>query len=243
MAVTVFRPSRRPGRYAGCGGVGYLSPVPDTRVIWSEHESKRLLADHGVPIASERLVASPAAAAAAADELGYPVVVKLCGRAIAHKTERGLVRLGCTDGPQVESAARELLTSATQADGDVGLLVASMVSGARELIAGVVTDPQFGPALMLGIGGIFAEAVADVSFRLLPASRGDLEEMIDDLETQALLAEFRGEPAIDRAALIDALLGLAAAATTVGGLESIDVNPLIVVDGRPVAVDALVVTG
>jgi acetyl-CoA synthetase (ADP-forming) len=94
--------------------------------------------------------------------------------------------------------------------------------------------------VMLGVGGILAEAVADVAFRLVPIERVDAEEMIDDLALQALLGEFRGEPAVDRAAVADVLMGLSRAATERGDLASADLNPLLIVDGRPVAVDALV---
>jgi acetate---CoA ligase (ADP-forming) subunit beta len=93
---------------------------------------------------------------------------------------------------------------------------------------------------MLGAGGILAEAVADVSFRLVPIDPVDADEMIDDLALQALLGEFRGEPAVDRAALVDVLLGLSRAAADCDDLASVDLNPLLVVDGRPMAVDALV---
>ena len=206
----------------------------------SESASKALLGRYGVPIAEERLAATPDAAAAAADELGYPVVAKLCGDAIAHKTERGLVRLNLADAGQVRAAADALLAAATPEDGPVEVLVAPMVKGSRELIAGLADDPQFGMTDMLGVGGILAEAVADVSIRLVPIDAVDAEDMIDDLATQKLLGEFRGEPAVDRTALVEILLGLSRAAMSEPTIASADLNPLIVVDGRPIAVDALV---
>ena len=117
---------------------------------------------------------------------------------------------------------------------------AQHVRGNRELIAGVVRDPQLGPAVMLGIGGIFAEAIADVAFRLVPLSRLDASELIEDLATQKVLGEFRGEPAVDREKLVDVLLALSACAEEHPEIVSIDVNPLIVCGGDPIAVDALV---
>jgi len=206
----------------------------------SEAESKRLLAGHGVPVLDERAANDPDEAAGAADAIGYPVVLKLCGDAIAHKTERGLVRLSLTDADAVRGAAAELLAAATTEDGDVSLLVAPMVRGSRELIAGLANDPQFGMTVMLGVGGVLAEAVADVSFRLVPITRVDAEDMIDDLATQRLLGPFRGEPAVDRERLVDVLVGLSDAAVEHPSVASADVNPLIIVDGVPVAVDALV---
>ncbi len=207
----------------------------------SEYDSLVLLADRGVPVSAERLAVDAAGAVDAARIVGFPVVVKLCGTGIAHKTERGLVRLGLGDDEGVSRAATELLAAAEPGDDVQGVLVAAMVKGNRELIAGVHRDPQFGPCVMLGIGGIFAEAIADVSFRLVPISEIDAHEMLDDLSTQALLGPFRGEPPVDRDAVARVLVGLSRLAEDRPDIVSVDVNPLIVVDGRPVAVDALVV--
>ncbi|MBK5222333.1 MAG: acetate--CoA ligase family protein [Acidimicrobiia bacterium] len=206
----------------------------------SETDSKSLLAGFGVPIAQERLAADADGAAEAAVAIGFPVVVKLNGDAIAHKTERGLVRLGLGDEAAVRTAGQELLAKATSDDGEVQLLVAPMVRGSRELIAGLATDPQFGMTVMLGVGGILAEAIGDVVLRLVPITEIDAEDMIDDLGTQKLLGEFRGEPPVDRAALVSVLMGLSAAAEADDRIVSADLNPLIVSDGRPIAVDALV---
>jgi acetyl-CoA synthetase (ADP-forming) len=214
--------------------------VPAPTRTWSEAESKRLVAAAGVPVLDERLVATAEDAESAAAELGFPVVVKLCGDAIAHKTERGLVRLGLADGDAVQRASGELLAAATPADGDVGLLVAPMVSGNRELIAGMSRDPQFGPTVLVGIGGIFAEALEDVAIRLVPLTAVDAAEMLDELSNQRLLGPFRGEPAVDRDRVAATLVALSNLAEAHPEVVSVDLNPLIVVDGGPVAVDALV---
>ena len=206
----------------------------------SEAESKRRLAGHGIAFPDERVVQTASDAVAAAAALGHPVVVKLGGAAIAHKTERGLVRLRLADDDAVAEAAEALLAAARPEDGEVHLLVAPKLAGNRELIAGLHRDEQFGMPVMLGIGGILAEAVADVAFRLVPVSRLEAAEMIDDLATQKLLGEFRGEPAVDRSALVEVLVGLSDAAMADASILSADLNPLIVVAGRPVAVDALV---
>jgi succinyl-CoA synthetase beta subunit len=206
----------------------------------SEADSKRLLATYGVVFPTEREVDTADDAVAAAREVGLPVVLKLGGAAIAHKTERGLVRLGLADADAVREAATALLAAATPDDGAVHLLVAPMLRGNRELIAGLHRDDQFGMTVMLGVGGILAEALADVAFRLVPITRQDGADMIDDLATQKLLDELRGEPAVDREALIDVLIGLSDAAVADAAIVSADLNPLIVVDGRPIAVDALV---
>jgi acetyl-CoA synthetase (ADP-forming) len=115
-----------------------------------------------------------------------------------------------------------------------------MVSGIRELIAGVVRDPQFGPCVMLGIGGVLAEAIGDVAFRLAPLAPADAEDLVDDLGTPELLGPVRGEPAVDRARLVELLVGLGRAVTEHPEIQSIDLNPVIVAGGVPIAVDALV---
>ncbi len=205
----------------------------------SEADSRTLVAEAGVIVSRWATADTADNAAVAAEEMGFPVVVKLCGDAIAHKTERGLVRLSLTSADDVRVAATDLLGAATESDGDVELLVSTMVRGDRELIAGLVRDPQFGPCVMLGVGGVLAEAVADVAFRLAPLERLDAHELIDDLGSQTLLGPFRGQPAVDRDALADTLCALGDLAGD-PAIASIDLNPLIVVEGQPMAVDALV---
>ena len=141
-------------------------------------------------------------------ELGFPVVVKLNGDAIAHKTERGLVRLGLADPDAVRRAATDLLAAATPADGAVSLLVAPMVVGTRELMVGLTRDRQFGPTVMVGIGGVLAEAIADVVFRPAPIDTVTAHEMLDELTSQRLLGPFRGEAAVDRDAVAAVVEGL-----------------------------------
>ena len=207
----------------------------------SEADSRRLVEDAGVAVSPWTTASDAGSAAEAAEALGLPVVVKLCGDAIAHKTERGLVRLGLSSRDAAGAAAAGLLAAARPAGGEVGLLVSTMVHGNRELIAGLVRDEQFGPCVMLGLGGILAEAVADVAFRLAPLEHGDALDLIDDLGAQSLLGEFRGEPAVDREALADTLMALSRIAAG-SDIQSVDLNPVIVVEGRPVAVGALVET-
>lgn len=214
-----------------------------TGTTLSEADSKALLRQFGVPLAAEHEVSTPADAVAAANSLGYPVVAKLCGDRIAHKTERGLVRLSLGDAAAVERATVDLLGAATPDDGDVTVLVAPMVKGNRELIVGVVRDPQFGANVMLGLGGVLAEAIADVVFRPVPLSSVDADEMIEQLGTQKILGTFRGDAPINRAQLAATLLALSRVAHERPDVNSVDVNPLIVrADGSLVAVDALVET-
>ena len=206
----------------------------------SEWDSKQRLRRFGLPFAEERLVHTAEQAVAAADELGYPVAIKLGGAAIAHKTERGLVRLGVATPAAVAAGASALLAAVRPSDGAVHLLVARMLTGRRELIAGLHHDRIFGMTVMLGVGGVLAEATADVVFRLVPVSERDAHEMIGELAGQRLFGSFRGEPPVDRQALAAVLVALSRAAETDEHILSADLNPIIIQGTDPVAVDALV---
>ena len=212
----------------------------------SETRSKSLLKQFGVVFADETEVTadydSVEKAVKAAEQIGFPVVVKLCGDTIAHKTERGLVRLGLESAAATAVAARELLAKATSDDGEVSLLIAKMESGKRELIAGIMRDPQFGLFVMLGLGGIYTEVLADVAFAPVPLSKKDALALQDRLQQQKILDGFRGESAVSREQLANVLVALSDAAESDPSISSIDINPILIrSDGSIVAVDALVV--
>jgi len=210
----------------------------------SEAASKELLATYGVPFASEHKVFTAEAAVEAAQALGFPVVAKLGGDKIAHKTERGLVRLRLADAQAVRQAATDLFAAATADDGEVHVLVAPMVSGTRELIAGLLVDQQFGPTVMLGVGGVMAEVIKDVAFRPAPLTNEIALDMVHSLRMQGLLEEFRGEAAVNTDQVVACLMGLSNVAADRTDIVSVDINPLIVKsDGSIVAVDALVELG
>lgn len=206
----------------------------------SEFESKQLLATSGIRVPPEYLGDDAEQAICAAETLGYPVALKLCGRGIAHKSERGLVRLDLATPAQVGAHAEELLSLRRPGDGADGLLVAAMVRGRRELIAGLVRDAQFGPCVMLGLGGIFAEALDDAAFAIAPLERHDAGDLIDALQHRRILGEFRGEPAVDRSRLGSLLDALGRIGLERPEIRSIDLNPLVICGAEPVVVDALV---
>jgi acetyltransferase len=208
----------------------------------SELESKRRLATYGVVFPEERSATSAETAAAAATEIGFPVVAKLNGDSIAHKTERGLVRLGLRTAEDVSIAAQDLLAAARPEDGEVSVLIAPMLSTVREFIAGVTVDDQFGPCVLFGVGGVLAEAIDEAQIRLAPLTVATAAEMVDSFGLPSLLADFRGEPSVDRGALIELLVALGEAAMDTD-VVSIDLNPVLIDRGRPVAVDALVELG
>ena len=207
----------------------------------SEHDSKRVLAQFGARTSREHLVADAASAVRAAEEIGFPVVVKLVGERLAHKSERGLVKLGLRDAAAVESAATELLGKRRADDGDVSILVAEQVGGSRELIVGMVRDPAFGVVIVIDAVGMTAEALGDTQMRLAPLERNDLDDMLDSLSTRAVYEEFRNQRPVNRDALWKIIDAVAQVGLSRSDISSIDVNPVIVTaDGQPVVVDALV---
>jgi acetyltransferase len=220
-----------------------FEPVANQTTL-SEAASKQLLVPYGVPFAKEQVCATAFQAIAAAEAIGYPVVIKLSGDHIAHKTERGLVRLNIANTAQAEQACVDLMALVTAKDGDVSFLVAEMVKGDRELIIGVINDPQFGYMVALGIGGIFAEAIDDVVLRPLPVSVEQATQMIDEVHHQSILGAFRGSQPIDRVQLAQVLSSMGQVCATHPEIESLDINPLIArSDGSLVAVDALIEIG
>ncbi|MGY9082063.1 MAG: acetate--CoA ligase family protein [Acidimicrobiales bacterium] len=222
------------------GAAPIAEPERAMTTTLSEAESKKLLATYGLPVLDERIVKTASAAVEASVAIGYPCVIKLCGDGIAHKTERNLVRLSLGNAGEVDRAAHELLAQANDDDGDVELLLAPMIRATREFIVGADRTGDFGPVVMVGVGGIFAEVLEDVVFRLLPAEQHELSAMLDDLETQAMLGEFRGEPAVDRSQLLTVINAVGSAMIDRIDIESIDINPVLIANGQAVAVDALV---
>ena len=218
------------------------TPTTRATTALSEVRSKEIVAQFGVPIAPYRACDSVSEAVTAAQELGFPVVAKLCGDEIAHKTERGLVKLGLRSTQDVERAAQELLDARLAGEETAQVLISPMVRGIREFICGVFRDANFGPMIMLGVGGVMAEAIDDVVLGVAPLDTADANALIDRLRTQPLLDELRGEPAVDRDALASALVGLSDLAIARPDIVEVDLNPMIIADGLPIAVDALVVT-
>jgi acyl-CoA synthetase (NDP forming) len=213
-----------------------------TKTRLNEVEAKAILKEYNVPVVPEAVAADAQEAIAAADAFGYPVVVKGLGAELAHKTERGLVHLNLSAGPAVKKAMEAIKASA--GDDLDGFVIQPQIQGKRELVAGLFRDPQFGPVVMFGIGGVFTEALADVAFRLAPISDTDAADMLTEIRAQAFLSEYRGEKAIDQQQIIQTLKGLSRIGIELTEIAEIDINPLLASsDGRLLAVDALVVPG
>ncbi len=208
------------------------------RAALSEFEAAGFLGGYDIPFVAGREAADAAAACAAAREIGFPVALKGCGEAIRHKTETKLVALGLADEDAVASAAEGILR---RMPGGGGLLVQAMVSGRREFLLGLHRDPQYGPVVTFGLGGVFAEIFDDVAMRLAPLGESDAHAMLAETRAGALLEEVRGMARIDRPALVAAILGMSRLGVERAEIAGVDVNPLIATDdGRIVGVDALV---
>jgi len=212
--------------------------IKSGRQTLSEFESKQIVAAAGVPVTREALVHSREEAMDQAAAIGFPVVLKGSSPELTHKTEMGMVRVNLKDKDDVARAYDELTGKGIDLD---GVLIQEMVKGNREFVIGLTRDPQFGPCVMFGLGGIFTEALKDVSFRVAPLSEYDAREMINEIRAVKLLHAFRGEKSVDRDILIKALVGIGHLGMNHEEIAEIDINPLIVKDGKPVAVDALVI--
>jgi acyl-CoA synthetase (NDP forming) len=205
----------------------------------NEQEAKDLLKRFGIPTVAEQAVPDGESAAAAAARIGFPVVLKGLGRTILHKTDRGLVRLNLSD----ESAVRKAAAAIARAAGEEleGFLVQPQVAGRRELLAGLVRNPHFGPVVVFGVGGVLTEALHDVVYRLAPLTEPEALEMAGDIRAASLLGAFRGEQAVRREDLLQVLMGLSALGCSHPEISEVDINPLLVSrEGTLCAVDALV---
>ncbi len=206
----------------------------------SEFDSKRVIQSAGVQITNEELAVTKEEAVEIAQKIGYPVVLKGTGHKATHKTEMGLVKLRLSSDEEVSTAYDEIMSTDAELE---GVLVQEMISGEREFVIGLTRDPQFGPCVMFGLGGIFTEVLNDVSFRVAPLTDFDAEDMISEIKTSKLLEEFRGSPAVDREILKKALIGIGNLGLENDEIKEIDINPVIISGDKPVAVDALVVLG
>jgi len=209
--------------------------------------ARRVLEGFGVPLAGEALAHSASEAGRLAAAIGFPVVMKIASPDFPHKSDAGLVRLGVGTGAEAKAVYGELLARASAADPRArieGVQIQEQVEGGTEMIVGVTRDPVFGPAVLVGTGGVFAEILADVTVRPLPLDRRDAEDMVRSLRGFPLLAGARGGERLDVKALVDVVLAVAKLAGACGGrLAELDLNPVVVRPKGAVAVDALVVAG
>jgi len=214
--------------------------LKEGRTALTEYESKKVLASYDLPVTREELVSSPQNLLKAAGHIGYPLVIKGCSAEIAHKTEKGLIRVDVRNDEEATTAFREISTIMNGASGGT-VLVQQLVKGKRGLVVGLTRDDQFGPCVMFGLGGIFTEILKDTVFRVAPLEKQDALEMMQEIKASNILEEFRGMAAVDKDMLAEMLLTVGRIGIENDAIKEIDINPVIISGGKPVAVDALVV--
>jgi acetyl-CoA synthetase (ADP-forming) len=207
----------------------------------SEYESKQVLASYGLPVTDEILANTPEELIKAAAKIGYPLVIKACSADIAHKTEKGLIRVDVRNDGEAKTAFNEIVASMNGAGKTV--LIQQLIRGQRELVVGLTRDPQFGPCVMFGLGGIFTEILEDSVFRVAPLEKFDAMDMMQEIKAHKILDAVRGLEAVDRELLADILIKVGQIGIENEDIKEIDINPVIISRGKPVAVDALVVLG
>jgi len=213
----------------------------DQKVI-TEESSKKLLADYGIKVPPYALVTTPGEAEKKATEIGFPLVAKVVSPEILHKTDVKGVKVGIKSGSEAEAVFSEMYDRLSKQYQIKGILLEKMVPSGIEIIIGLQNDAQFGPVLMVGLGGIFTEVFQDVSFRVLPINENDAEEMLKDLKGSKLLKGFRGSEAIDIGVLKDALLKIGRLGIDLAPyFESVDFNPVILYPRDYCVVDAKII--
>ena len=209
------------------------------RKALSEYESKQLLAAYRIPVTREILVGKRTDVRKAARAIGYPLVMKGCSADIAHKTERGLIRIDLRSDREALQAFDDIQAGMNGRKGDV--LMQEMIHGRRELVMGLTRDDQFGPCVMFGLGGIFTEILRDVSFRRAPLEKGDALALMNEIRGSAILNAVRGMEAADREQLAQMLIQVGRIGLEIEPVREIDLNPVILRGHDPVVADALVI--
>ncbi|ACL06060.1 CoA-binding domain protein [Desulfatibacillum aliphaticivorans] len=203
-----------------------------------EHASKQILAATGIPVVQEILAAGQDQAVTAAEKLGYPVVMKGLAPGMIHKTEQGLVRLNIRAKQEAARTFEDLMSAM---DGQGKVLVQQQAVIDMEIIAGLVKDPQFGPCVMCGLGGVYAEVLNDAVFAMAPLDMDAALALIGRLKNQRMLDGFRGAAPVDRMALAEILVRLGALGMELDNVRELDINPLVISEGKPLAVDASII--
>ena len=216
----------------------------EKRTALTEVEAKEVVRQAGVPVVETRLAATKAEAVAIAKELGYPVVVKVASPDILHKSDIGGVKMNLQSGRQVGTAWDEVMAAAKKANPKasvLGVAVQKMAPQGTEVIIGGTKDPQFGPVLMFGLGGIMVEVMKDVSFRVVPITRRDAQQMIHDIKGYPVLEGYRGQAPADLRALEEALVKTSRLLEEHPEIKELDLNPVFAYRRGVMAVDARIV--
>jgi acyl-CoA synthetase (NDP forming) len=220
------------------------SAKSEGRTILTEVESKQILEEAGIPTARAELASTRKRAVTAARKMGFPVALKILSPQISHKSDIGGVRLNLASEEEVASAFDKIVEAARRAEPDAtvqGVSVQKMARPGVEVIMGMTKDPQFGPVLMFGLGGIFVEVLKDVAFRIVPLVPRDAHQMIREIQGFPVLQGYRGQEPADLDALEKMLLQLSEFVEAHPEIEELDLNPIFAYGDGAVAVDARIV--
>ena len=211
------------------------------RAILTEYESKRILKRAGIPVVETKLAKTQKEAVSFSQKIGFPVVLKITSPDVIHKSDSEGVRLSINSAAEVKKAYNEILKKVRKKYPDAiihGVSVQKMVRPGTEVIVGTSKDPQFGPVIMFGLGGIFVELLKDVSFRVIPVERKDGQEMIKEIKGFPLLQGYRGKEPADISALVDIILKTSKFIEENPQIKELELNPIFVYRNRAIAVDA-----
>jgi acetyltransferase len=206
--------------------------------VLDEYESKKILKNWGMPVVDERIITTLSAAKSAVAEMDFPVVLKGLIPGLVHKTEQGLVKLGIAGREDLEMTFRDM---EKKLGGQGKILIQQQIRKDFELITGFLRDAQFGPCVMFGLGGIFSELRPDVRFALAPVKHSEAVKLIGRIKGEKILKGFRGITPLNVEAMAEFIVRLGRLGAENPGIEQIDVNPVVITAGRPVAVDATIV--
>lgn len=209
------------------------------RTLLSEYESKQILSAYQIPVTREFLVNTESELIHAANEIGYPLVLKGSSGDIMHKTEQNLVRVDIRNDHEAKIAFKEI-TEVLNGAG-TAVLVQELVKGQRELVIGMIRDRQFGASVMFGLGGIFTEILEDVAFRMAPLDKRDALDMMEEIRGRRILENIRGMEAADLDQLGEILIQVGKIGIEHDIIKEIDINPVIISEGKGIAADALIV--
>ncbi|RZB37479.1 MAG: acetate---CoA ligase (ADP-forming) subunit beta [Desulfobacteraceae bacterium Eth-SRB2] len=209
------------------------------RTVLSEYESKQILSAYQIPVTREFLVNAENELIRATNEIGYPLVLKGSSGDIIHKTEQNLVRVDIRNDHEAKIAFKDIMAVLNGAGGTV--LVQELVKGQRELVIGMTRDRQFGVSVMFGLGGIFTEILEDVTFRLAPLAKRDALDMMEEIRCRRILENIRGMEAADLNQLGEILIQVGQIGIEHDIIKDIDINPVIISEGKGIAADALIV--
>jgi len=216
----------------------------EKRTILTEIEAKQIFADAGINCTETKLAKTKEEAVSLSDDIGYPVVLKISSVDITHKSDAGGVKVNLADKEAVENAFDEILASAKKGypDADVeGISVQGMAKAGIEVIIGMTKDPQFGPVLMFGLGGVMVEVLKDVAFRIIPMDKKDASDMIKEIKGYKLLEGYRGQDPADIEYLEDMIMKLSDFIDETPDIKEIDMNPVFAYKDGAVVVDARIV--